>query len=61
LDEPTIYRYELPENDATEVFAYQMGSVEESSALTMTIDADNPTIDVVSYDSEFPYVANAIG
>lgn len=59
LDEPTIYRYELPENDATEVFAYQMGSVEESSTLTMTVDADNPTIDVVSYDSEFPYVANA--
>ncbi len=57
LDEVTIFEYALNEIDIREVFAYQMGQVEESSALTVTIDAEDPEVSLVSYDPEFVYMS----
>lgn len=37
-------------------FHYQMASVEESGTLDLTIDADAPAVNLVSYDADFPYV-----
>lgn len=56
LDEVTLYEYALNEIDIRETFAYQMSQVEESSSLTMTVDAENPAVNLVSYNAEFPYM-----
>jgi hypothetical protein len=59
LDEVSVYEYALNEIDIREMFAYQMGQVEESSSLTMTIDADKPSVSLESYNSGFPYTAES--
>lgn len=55
MDEVTIYAYALNEIHIRETFAYQMGQVEETASLTMTIDADPPQVALLSYNPEFPY------
>ena len=56
MDEVAVYEYALNEIDIRETFAYQMGQVEETSALTMTIDADLPQAALVSYNPDFAYM-----
>lgn len=56
IDEVAIYTYALNEIDVRDIFAYQMGQVEETASLTMTIDADDPTAELVSFNPDFPYL-----
>lgn len=56
IDEVAIYEHTLNEIDIRETFAYQMGQVEETSSLTMTIDADLPEAALISYNPDFLYM-----
>lgn len=56
IDEVSVYEYALNEIDIREMFAYQMGQVEESSSLTMTIDAETPQVSLASYNADFTYI-----
>jgi len=55
LDEVAVYAYALNEIEIRDIFTYQMGQVEETASLTMTIDADDPFAELVSYNLDFPY------
>lgn len=55
MDEVSVYTYALNEIQIRETFAYQMGQVEETASLTMTIDADLPQAALLSYNPDFPY------
>lgn len=59
IDEVAIYEYALNEIDVRDIFAYQMSQVEETASITMTIDADAPQAELVSYNEEFPYINEA--
>ncbi len=56
IDEVAVYEYALNEIDIRDMFAYQMGQVEESASITMTIDAEAPQAALISYNPDFPYV-----
>ncbi|HZW04621.1 MAG TPA: LamG-like jellyroll fold domain-containing protein, partial [Anaerolineaceae bacterium] len=56
IDEVAVYEYALNEIDIRETFAYQMGQVEETASLTMTIDADDPQAELISFNPSFPYM-----
>ncbi|MBN1148930.1 MAG: Ig-like domain repeat protein [Anaerolineales bacterium] len=60
IDEVSVYEYLLNEIDVRDAFHYQMAQVEEHTSLTLTIDADQPQVELVSYNSAFPYI-NADG
>ena len=57
IDEVSVYEYELNEIDVRDAFYYQMAQVEERKVLNLVIDAEEPQVDLVSYNSGFPYVS----
>ncbi|MHB8133097.1 MAG: LamG-like jellyroll fold domain-containing protein [Anaerolineaceae bacterium] len=56
IDEVSLYAYALNEIDVRDTFHYQMESVEESNSIGVTVDADNPTVELVTFNPVFPYV-----
>ena len=57
MDEVALFTYELNEIDVRESFHYQMEHVEERQSISMQIDAENPTVELVSFNDEFPYIS----
>lgn len=57
LDEVAVFAYELNEIDVRESFHYQMEHVEERQSISMQIDAENPSVELISFDPDFPYVS----
>jgi hypothetical protein len=58
LDEVSLYAYALSEIDVRETFHYQMEHVEESNAISVTVDADDPSVELITYNPDFPYVSD---
>jgi hypothetical protein len=56
LDELTVYRRALSASEVHEMYVYQGGWVEDRESRSLTVDADNPTAEVLVADP--PYQAN---
>ncbi|PKO13960.1 MAG: hypothetical protein CVU39_16400 [Chloroflexi bacterium HGW-Chloroflexi-10] len=58
MDEVSLYSVTLNEIDVRNTFHYQMEHVEEMESITVTIDADAPQAQLVSYNPDFPYLSS---
>ncbi len=47
----------LNEIDVRDTFRYQMSQVEEFDSIDLTIDAEAPTVELISYNPAFPYLS----
>ena len=58
IDEVSLYAYPQNEIEVRDTFHYQMEHVEESASIDMTLDADQPSVELLSYNPAFPYVSD---
>ena len=57
IDEVTLFEDVLTEIDVRDMFRYQMSQVEEFDSINLTIDAEPPTAELISYNPAFPYLS----
>jgi hypothetical protein len=56
IDEVTLFEDVLNEIDVRDTYRYQMSQAEEFASIDLTIDAEPPTVELISYNPAFPYL-----